>query len=79
MSDMGLQQLRMMTIIATGKSPERHAGPLTVEALIESTRTEAELLLTQHAVAHERITEALIADRALNDQRLRELAENVNH
>lgn len=78
MRDMGLQQLRMMTIIATGQRPERHTGPLTVEALIESTRTEAELLLTQHAAAHERITEALIADRALNDQRLRELAESVN-
>lgn len=69
----------MMTIIATGQRPERHAGSLTVEALIEPTRTEAELLLTQHAAGHERITEALIADRALNDQRLRELAESVNH
>ncbi|HCS60132.1 MAG TPA: hypothetical protein DIW46_01870 [Microbacterium sp.] len=79
MGDMGLQQLRMMSIIATGQRPERHAGPLTIEALIESTRTEAELLLTQHAAAHERITEALIADRELNDQRLREMVESVNH
>lgn len=73
MADMASQQRRMMVILSAGKQPRRHNGPLTVEGLIESTRTEAEQLLAQHPDELERIATALVAERALDDDEIREL------
>lgn len=76
MADMASQQRRMMTIISAGKQPSRHEGPLTVEALIESTRAEAEQLLEQHPDELERITAALVEERELDDDEIRALIAN---
>lgn len=74
MGDMSLQHNRLMAIISTGKPLARHHGPLTVEALIDSARTEAEQLLTTHAAAVDRIAKALVAERELDDAEIRALA-----
>lgn len=73
MADMASQQRRMMVILSAGKQPHKHAGPLTVEALIASSRTEAERLLTQHQDELEEITAALVAERELDDDEIREI------
>lgn len=76
MADMASQQRRMMVIISAGKQPSRHEGALTVEALIESTRAEAEQLLEQHPDELERITAALVEERELDDDEIRALIAN---
>lgn len=76
MADMASQQRRMMTILSACKQPRRHAGPLTVEALIESSRAEAEQLLEQHPDDLERLTAALVEESELDDDEIRELITN---
>lgn len=77
MADMVSQQRRMMVILSAGKQPRRHRGPLTVEALIESTRTEAAQLLAQHPDELERITAALVEEQELDDDEIRDLIMNT--